>query len=101
MGLTGYMAMKGGIWKLFNDIPSLVVFLSLSLLVYSLRISCLNRFVKYTNCFSYEWYLVHWLIFMIVFSISKENSLMIGFIALLLSYFTGLYFKKVMNYILK
>ena len=38
---------------------------------------------------------------MIVFSISKENSLMIGFIALLLSYFTGLYFKKVMNYILK
>ena len=66
MGLTGLMAWNGGILKLYNDIPSLMGYLSLMLLIYKLGVSVVNRFFEWASGFSYELYLVHSLTFAIL-----------------------------------
>ena len=80
--------MKGGIYKLYNDIPSLFGYLSLSLLIYSFGIKQINNFFLYTNKFAYEWYLIHILIFTCTFHLLSNylNPLLIGLIGLCLSY---------------
>lgn len=59
-GITGYL---GGILKSYNDIPSLFGYLSIALILYKIAIKPLNRFFTFTNKVSYEWYLIHMLIF--------------------------------------
>ena len=81
--LAGYIAMSiadrpglvagfvGGYWKSYNDIPSLVGYMSMALIVYKLSINWVNRFFQYTNKVSYEWYLIHILIFSIYFKFAR------------------------------
>lgn len=59
VGVTGIMGFAGWPWKLYNDIPSLVGYMSLALVIYKVGIKPLNRLLEWTNRFSYEWYLVH------------------------------------------
>lgn len=66
MSLTGFMAWNGGVLRLYNDIPSLLGYLSLLLFVYKLGIPIVNRLFCYTSRISYEWYLVHILVFAVV-----------------------------------
>ena len=66
MGLTGLMAWNGGILKLYNDIPSLVGYLSLMLLIYKVGIGTVNRFFEWASGFGYELYLVHSLVFIVM-----------------------------------
>ena len=66
MGLSAVMAWNGGFLKLYNDIPSLVGYASMLLLVYILGIKWVNRFFCYTSKIGYEWYLVHSLTFIVV-----------------------------------
>lgn len=63
MALTGVMGWVGFPWRLYNDIPSLIGYTALALMVYKADIGFINRFFSYTNRFSYEWYLVHILVF--------------------------------------
>lgn len=63
MALTFIMALKGGFFKLYNDIPSLAGYLFLSLILYKVSIKWVNKYFIYTNKISYEWYLIHILIF--------------------------------------
>lgn len=65
--LTGVSGFAGGIWKSYNDIPSLVGYMSMALIVYKIGIGAVNRFFEYTNQVSYEWYLVHILVFAIYY----------------------------------
>lgn len=72
MGLTGLMAWNGGILKLYNDIPYLVGYLSVLLIVYKVGIYIVNRFFIWASGFSYELYLVHSLVFVVLtFSLSN------------------------------
>lgn len=71
LGLTGVAGIVGGYWKLYNDIPSLVGYMSMALIVYKLSINWVNRFFQYTNKISYEWYLIHILIFSIYFNFAR------------------------------
>ena len=71
LGLTGVSGFAGGIWKSYNDIPSLVGYMSMALIVYKLSINWVNRFFQYTNKVSYEWYLIHILIFSIYFKFAR------------------------------
>ena len=64
--LTGIMGKVGGLFKIFNDIPSLVGYTSLLLLIYKLRIWNVNNIFSWSNKTSYELYLVHSLVFGIV-----------------------------------
>ena len=66
MGLSAMMAWNGGVLKLYNDIPSLIGYLSVALLVYKVGVKVVNRSFEWTNSFSYELYLVHSLVFVVV-----------------------------------
>lgn len=66
VGLTGFMGWKGGILKLYNDIPSLMAYLSCLLMVYKLGIKYINKFFVWASGFGYELYLVHSLVYSII-----------------------------------
>ena len=73
VALTGIMGWTGFPWRLYNDIPSLIGYTSLALIVYKVGIGPLNRFFSYTNRFSYEWYLVHILVFQVLMSVTRDK----------------------------
>lgn len=99
MTLTGIAGWAGFPWRLYNDIPSLIGYTSLALIIYKLGVDWLIRFFSYTDQFSYEWYLVHFLIFWIVrhfmaghISIMAEMAL-----CLTLSYVIAFGYGKIWN----
>lgn len=85
---TGVLGWWGFPWKLYNDIPSLIGYTSFALIVYKFGISQINKFFVFTNKFSYEWYLVHILIFQIVMFLLNDTipNAMEFIICLVLSY---------------
>lgn len=99
MGISAFMAWNGGILKLYNDIPSLVGYLSILLIIYKLGIGLINSFFVWANSFSYELYLVHSLVFIfLAYVIANETSLYILLSAsLILAYTVGYEF----NWLLK
>lgn len=72
VGLTGFMGWKGGILKLYNDIPSLMAYLSCLLIVYKLGIKYINKFFVWASGFGYELYLVHSLVYSIIIYFTKD-----------------------------
>lgn len=77
MGLTGAMGWIGGILKLYNDIPSLMGYLSLLLIVYkaSCSFGCLTwikTFFMWASSFGYELYLVHSLVYVVIGYLLKD-----------------------------
>lgn len=99
MVLTGAMGWMGFPWKLYNDIPSLFGYISLALIIYKLHIVAVNRFFSYTNRVSYEWYLVHILVFQIVMQVAKGHvpAIIEIMLCLLLSYFAAIWYGKLWN----
>lgn len=101
IALVGVSGVKGGIFKLYNDIPSLVGYLSLALLVYIIgtKIRFINNFFLYTNQFSYEWYLVHTLVFITVFYFAQQAIplAVTGVLALVLSYIIAIGYHQLLK----
>ena len=100
--LVGYTGIKGGIYKLYNDVPSLFGYLSLSLLIYSFSIKQINSFFLYTNKFAYEWYLIHILVFSCTFHFLSNyfQPVLTGLIGLFLSYILAIGYHRLLKYIL-
>lgn len=96
MLMTGMMGWLGFPWKIFNDIPSLVGYTSLALVLYKIGIAGVNNFLSYTSRFSYEWYLVHILVFQIVMFASggRIPAILEGCICLLLSYVAAMVYAR-------
>ena len=96
MLMTGMMGWSGFPWKIFNDIPSLVGYTSLALVLYKIGIAGVNNFLSYTSRFSYEWYLVHILVFQIVMFASggRIPAILEGCICLLLSYVAAMVYAR-------
>ena len=94
MGLSAVMAWNGGWLKLYNDIPSLIGYLSVALLIYKIGIIVVNRFFEWANSFSYELYLVHSLIFVVVAYFLKGTiPLYVEIVmSLIAAYVTGYYY---------
>lgn len=63
LAISGAMGILGGVFKLFNDIPSVFGYLACLLLVYKAGIDPVNRFFIFTSKVGYEWYLLHGLVF--------------------------------------
>lgn len=97
VGVTGIMGFAGWPWKLYNDIPSLVGYMSLALVIYKVGIKPLNRLLEWTNRFSYEWYLVHMLVFDIIFYYIGHNApiAVVFVLCLLLSYSTAIAYSRI------
>ena len=66
MGLSAVMAWNGGWLKLYNDIPSLMGYLSVMILIYKIGIKWVNKFFIWASGYSYELYLVHSLVFVVL-----------------------------------
>ena len=96
LALTGVMGCAGFPWRLYNDIPSLFGYASLALIIYKIEITPINRFFSYTNKFSYEWYLVHILVFQIVWHLmdGKFCTVIEMSICLSLSYVLAIFYAK-------
>lgn len=97
VGLTGIMGFAGWPWKLYNDIPSLMGYMSLALIIYKVGIKPLNRLLEWTNRFSYEWYLVYMLVFDIIFYYIGHNApiAVVFVLCLLLSYSTAIAYSRI------
>lgn len=93
IALTGLAGLKGGIWKLYNDIPSMIGYLFVLLIIYKLQIKPINYVFKFTNKISYEWYLVHILVFGCTFYCLHKfeifDTVTIAVVSLILSYLTA------------
>ncbi len=96
MGLSALMAWNGGWLKLYNDIPSLIGYLSVALLIYKISIKVVNRFFEWANSFSYELYLVHSLVFTIVAYIVAERmpSLFLFTVSIFAAYLFAYIYRK-------
>lgn len=87
MGMSAAMAWNGGFLKLYNDMPSLMGYLSIALLIYKIGVKPVNRFFEWANSFSYELYLLHSLVFAVVtFCLESTTPLLI---LLVLSFVTA------------
>jgi peptidoglycan/LPS O-acetylase OafA/YrhL len=63
LGLYSIMAIwfgRGG--KIFNDLPGLFGYAALCILIYSLQISIINRFILFTSKISFSIFLIHFLV---------------------------------------
>lgn len=71
LSLQMAMAIVGGNFKLFNDIPALFGYGALALFIYSLNIGWIEKTIDFLSKISYEWYLIHILVFSCVFKVLR------------------------------
>lgn len=73
LSLQAVVALWGGYpLRLFNDVPALVGYGALALLLYCLGRGWLDRIFVALSTISYPWYLTHILVFTLVFSLGGE-----------------------------
>lgn len=103
MALTGVMGKMGGVLKLYNDIPSLIGYLSLALTIYQLSIPFINWFFVFADSMGYEWYLVHGLTIMALrhplYSIMPKSAALLA--CLLVSFLIAFIYHKALMLIKK
>lgn len=98
--LTGITGIKGGWFKTFNDIPSLMGYLSILLITYKIFPKGWKKFIFFTNKISYEWYLVHVLIFTCCFKLLPTNDILLSMIiSLSASYLMAYLYSRVLKII--
>ena len=96
IALEGFMA-SNEILKSFNDIPACIGYGLLALLLY--RLKPIKRMGCVVSDFSYEWYLVHGLVFSIIFYYFHPSNIFwqlgVGLFAFLASAVLGFLYHKV------
>lgn len=89
LAIYGAMALGSGVLKAFNDIFSVIGYGGLVILIYSIKNKQVDNLILWISKISYEWYLVHILIFDIVFYLvpveSLFTSVVVGVIAVIMS----------------
>lgn len=96
--LTGLTGIKGGWLKVFNDIPSLLGYLSLILITYKSFPYIWKRFIIFTNRISYEWYLVHILVFACCAHFLAIQSIWVSaFVYLIISYVVAYLYSELLK----
>ncbi len=102
IGLQAVMAMASDALRVFNDIPALSGYTALALLL--MTVSPIDKGAAWLSTISYEYYLVHILVFETLFYFIEPIGLMsqasIGFVALVVAVVTAfIYHKAVLNYL--
>lgn len=87
LSITAITGLSGGVFRLFNDIPTVIGYGSLAILIYSFNNKFINNFIIKISKISYELYLVHILVFSIIFNsnITFINKYILGIISILIS----------------
>lgn len=107
LGIQSVLALKGGAFKLFNDVPALFGYGVLGIILYQIFGNIGKKVVFYSSKISYEWYLTHILIFTVIFHLFPfENiyeEIVVGisafFISIIVAVIYGKLIKKYKNYI--
>lgn len=98
--LYGVLAFSSEVLKIFNDIPSMFGYISIALILYNLSF-VKNIFTK-MSVYSYELYLVHMLIFAMVFRFVdadlKPFGIIAGILALVISIIVSKIYHKVLSF---
>jgi len=84
LSISGITGIIGGVWKVYNDVPSMIGYLCMGIIVCKAPLA--NKFFSFTNHLSYEWYLVHILVFKIIDHYIHLHLLMHLIICFLTSY---------------
>lgn len=97
--LTGIMGWMGTPWNLYNDIPSLIGYMSFAIIIYRLGHGIINSAFLYTSRFSYEWYLIHILVFQILIFMLADRLSAIALCAVCLatSYVVAIWYQYAMT----
>lgn len=87
LSITVVAVLAGGIFKVFNDVTSLIGYGGIALIVYMITwLEPIRMLIMRISTFSYEWYLIHILIFSGVFYILTPNGLMTQLVVGLVSF---------------
>lgn len=73
IGLEGILAFAGGFFKSFNDIFAFFGYGSVILILYSYKYKFLDKWILKISSISYEWYLVHMMVFALMFIFCPTN----------------------------
>lgn len=97
--LSALMAWNDGILKLYNDIPSVIGYLSVMLIIYNIGIGFINSIFVWASTFCYELYLVHSLVFVILAFLLKDRFpvYIIRSSRLILAYTVGFGYSRLMK----
>lgn len=90
IGLSALAVVGGKVYTVFNDVPALVGYGALALIIYYMTV--FNKIFSFISKFSFEWYLVHILVFSVMFRIpvgSLTGQCILGCMALALSIFAA------------
>jgi peptidoglycan/LPS O-acetylase OafA/YrhL len=104
LGLYGVLAIRyGRVGRTFNDIPALIGYASLCILIYGLRIGPINRFILFTAKISFSIFLIHFLILNLVFSgfaaIGINSVLIAACLSLILCYLISVPLQRFFDYL--
>lgn len=99
ISLTALLAKQSNYLKSFNDIPSLIGYLSLALLFSKSKI--INNLFLKLSFFSYELYLIHILVFITVFHFVHINSFIIQLLIAGISLVVAIILSYLYNSIIK
>lgn len=87
------MALKGGIWRSFNDVFSAAAFGGGCLILY--RVGLFGKLFRMISTISYEWYLLHILVFTVIYELPGRLSVnLTGFIAFICSILCAFLYQK-------
>ena len=67
IGIASVAALKGGYFRTFNDIFALSGYAAIAIFIYSLNLQWIKKCVMFISQISYELYLVHILVFEVIF----------------------------------
>lgn len=100
IGIATIMKFRGGIWTIFNDIPAVLGYGTLALLIYSFDFKVFVAITRFISGISYELYLIHVLVFECTFYLipaGKIGQYFIGMVALLLSFFMAYVYHQIIK----
>lgn len=72
--IAAIASLKGGVLNAFNDIFAMSGYLSLSLFIYLFKCNWMKKLFLFISSISYELYLVHVLVFKVIFTIIGESG---------------------------
>ena len=102
--IAAIASLKGGVLNTFNDLFAMSGYLSLSLFIYLFEYNWIRKLFLFISSISYELYLVHVLVFKIIFTIiptsGKVEYLIAVFafvLAVMIAYIYSIFINKIMK----
>ena len=104
IGLEGVIALKSPTLKALNDFPAFLGYTALAIWLYAVLEQSTKKVWKPICKYSYEWYLVHVVVFTTIFLLNPQGlvkQIALGLIALVVSYIVAASYWQLIHKVLK